>query len=141
MEWGDGDGWARVTAGVAGAAGLAATATCGATFWRHRATPVVKSASRELCALLLCAAALCHGAALAATAQPALLPCALVRVAAPALGGVYAAVLARTVRVARLVAASERHPGARPRLLSSRAQVPYLKYDEKNNMASESQLN
>lgn len=108
---------------VAGAAGLLAVLTCAVTFWRHRATPVVKSASRELCALLLCAAAVCHGAALAAVARPAVAPCALVRLAAPALGGVYAAVLARTVRVARLVAACERRPASRPRLLSSRAQV------------------
>ncbi|XP_063891715.1 metabotropic glutamate receptor 1-like [Helicoverpa armigera] len=55
--------------------------------------------------------------------RPAPLPCALVRLAAPALAGVYAAVLARTVRVARLVAACERRPASRPRLLSSRAQV------------------
>ncbi|XP_075975715.1 metabotropic glutamate receptor 5-like [Anticarsia gemmatalis] len=123
VEWGGGGGWARAVAGCAGAAGLAAAATCAVTFWRHRATPGVKSASRELCALLVCAAAVCHGAALAAVVRPAPLPCALVRLAAPALGGVYAAVLARTVRVARLVAASERRPGARPRLLSSRAQV------------------
>ena len=111
-----------MVAAVAGVAGLAAVATCAVTFWQHRATPVVKSASRELCALLLCAAA-CHGAALAAVARPAAAPCALVRLAAPALGGVYAAVLARTVRVARLVAACERRPASRPRLLSSRAQV------------------
>lgn len=96
---------------------------CACTFWRNRSTPVVKSASRELCALLLCAAAVCHSAALASVARPSTLPCALVRLAAPALGGVYAAVLARTVRVARLVAACERRPAARPRLLSSRAQV------------------
>ncbi|KAJ8723590.1 hypothetical protein PYW08_003502 [Mythimna loreyi] len=123
VEWGGGGSGARTLAAAAGVAGLAAVLTCAATFWRHRATPVVKSASRELCALLLCAAALCHVAALAAVARPAAGPCALVRLAAPALGGVYAAVLARTVRVARLVAASERRPAVRPRLLSSRAQV------------------
>ncbi|KAJ8716385.1 hypothetical protein PYW07_003012 [Mythimna separata] len=123
VEWGGGGRGARAAAAAAGAAGLAAVLTCAVTFWRHRATPVVKSASRELCALLLCAAAVCHAAALAAVARPAAAPCALVRLAAPALGGVYAAVLARTVRVARLVAASERRPAARPRLLSSRAQV------------------
>lgn len=47
--------------------------------------------------------------------------CGAVRLAAPALGGVYAAVAARTVRIARLVAAAER--AERPRLQSSRAQV------------------
>lgn len=123
MEWGGGGRWPRAVSAVAGFVGLAAVATCVLTFWRHRATPVVKSASRELCALLLCAAAVCHGTALAAVARPAVASCALVRLAAPALGGVYAAVLARTVRVARLVVASERRPAARPRLLSSRAQV------------------
>lgn len=123
VEWGGGERGARAAAAAAGAAGLAAVLVCAATLWRHCDTPVVKSASRELCALLLCAAAVCHGAALAAVARPAVAPCALVRLAAPALGGVYAAVLARTVRVARLVAASERLPAARPRLLSSRAQV------------------
>ncbi|XP_063364042.1 metabotropic glutamate receptor 2-like [Cydia amplana] len=60
-------------------------------------------------------------AALAAVARPAALPCALARLAAPALGGVYAAVLARTVRIARLVAGAER--GQSVPLLSSRAQV------------------
>ncbi|PZC70441.1 hypothetical protein B5X24_HaOG216252 [Helicoverpa armigera] len=123
VEWGGGGGGPRTVAAVAGVSGLAAVATCAVTFWRYRATPVVKSASRELCALLLCAAAVCHGAALAAVMRPAPLPCALVRLAAPALAGVYAAVLARTVRVARLVAACERRPASRPRLLSSRAQV------------------
>ncbi|XP_047025543.1 metabotropic glutamate receptor 5-like [Helicoverpa zea] len=123
VEWGGGGRGPRTVAAVAGVSGLAAVATCAVTFWRYRATPVVKSASRELCALLLCAAAVCHGAALAAVMRPAPLPCALVRLAAPALAGVYAAVLARTVRVARLVAACERRPASRPRLLSSRAQV------------------
>ncbi|XP_061704171.1 metabotropic glutamate receptor 1-like [Cydia pomonella] len=217
VEWGGGrgGGWARALAGGAGAAGLASVLLCAATFWRHRGTPVVKSASRELCALLLAAAALCHvgvegrmgegcdwspqkypkpyseaegllaaeeilvppqqnphrswqvqlyasqmgmeresvvttstemdhlgsrrlyykfqpianlhkyikffEAALAAVARPAALPCALSRLAAPALGGVYAAVLARTVRIARLVAGAER--GQSVPLLSSRAQV------------------
>ncbi|XP_063366245.1 metabotropic glutamate receptor 1-like [Cydia amplana] len=62
VEWGGGrgGGWARALAGGAGAAGLAGVSLCAATFWRHRGTPVVKSASRELCALLLVAAALCH---------------------------------------------------------------------------------
>ncbi|KAH9645739.1 hypothetical protein HF086_002666 [Spodoptera exigua] len=123
VEWGDEGRGTRAVAAAAGAAGLAAVATCAVTFWRHRATPVVKSASRELCALLLCAAAVCHGAALAAVLRPGPGPCAVVRLAAPALGGVYAAVLARTVRVARLVSACERRPAARPRLLSSRAQL------------------
>lgn len=122
VEWGAGGRWARVTAAGAGAAGLACVAVCAVTLGRHRHTPVVKSASRELCALLLGAAALCHAAALASALRPHAVPCALVRLAAPALGGVYAAVLARTVRVARLVRAAER-PAARPRLLSSRAQV------------------
>lgn len=123
VEWGAEGRGTRAVAALVGAAGLAAVATCAVTFWRHRATPVVKSASRELCALLLCAAAVCHGAALAAVLRPGPGPCALVRLAAPALGGVYAAVLARTTRVARLVAACERRPAARPRLLSSRAQL------------------
>ncbi|CAH0399646.1 unnamed protein product [Chilo suppressalis] len=123
IEWGGGGRWARAVSLAAGGGGLAAVCVCAATFWRHRATPVVKSASRELCALLLCAAAACHCAALAAVARPAPTVCAAVRLAAPALGGVYAAVLARTVRVARLVQAAERRPAARPRLLSSRAQV------------------
>ncbi|KAF9422750.1 hypothetical protein HW555_001744 [Spodoptera exigua] len=123
VEWGDEGRGTRAVAAMTGAAGLAAVATCAVTFWRHRATPVVKSASRELCALLLCAAAVCHGAALAAVLRPGPGPCAVVRLAAPALGGVYAAVLARTVRVARLVSACERRPAARPRLLSSRAQL------------------
>ncbi|RVE41856.1 hypothetical protein evm_013500 [Chilo suppressalis] len=123
IEWGGGGRWARAVSLAAGGGGLAAVCVCAATFWRHRATPVVKSASRELCALLLCAAAACHCAALAAVARPAPTVCAAVRLAAPALGGVYAAVLVRTVRVARLVQAAERRPAARPRLLSSRAQV------------------
>lgn len=123
VEWGAEASWARWAALGAGGAGLAAAALCALVLWRHRSTPVVKSASRELCALLLGSAAACHAAALAAALRPAPLPCALVRVAAPALAGVYAAVLARAVRVARLVAAAARRPGARPRLLSSRAQL------------------
>nr|XP_013189484.1 unnamed protein product [Amyelois transitella] len=123
IEWGSGGRWARSVAGAAGASGLVAVAMCAITFWRHRNTPVVKSASRELSVMLLCAAAACHVAALAAAARPAAVPCAAVRAAAPALGGVYAAILARTLRVARLVAAVEKRPTSRPRLLSSRAQV------------------
>ncbi|XP_063826467.1 metabotropic glutamate receptor 1-like [Ostrinia nubilalis] len=123
VEWGGSEQWARSVALGAGGAGLAAVLACAATFWRHRATPVVKSASRELCALLLLSAAACHAAALASALRPAVIPCIAVRLAAPSLAGVYAAVLARTVRVARLVAAAERRPAARPRLLSSRAQV------------------
>ncbi|KAG7309524.1 hypothetical protein JYU34_003972 [Plutella xylostella] len=120
IEWGGGSGglWARRGAAAAGGVGLAATAGAGAALWRHRATPVVKSASRELCALLVGCAALCHAAALAAAARPGAVGCALVRLAAPALGGVYASLLLRTARVARLVAG-----GPRPRLVSSRAAV------------------
>ncbi|KAJ2950837.1 hypothetical protein O0L34_g5180 [Tuta absoluta] len=74
------------------------------------------------CGLLLGCAMVCHVAALASSLRPSLLPCALVRLAAPALGGVYACVAARTVRIARLVRAAERGL-ARPRLLSAKAQV------------------
>ncbi|XP_059045641.1 uncharacterized protein LOC131841334 [Achroia grisella] len=123
VEWGTDGHWARIVAMAAGGVGLAAVVVSGATLWRHRATPVVKSASRELCALLLCSAAVCHSAALAAALRPATVPCALVRLAAPALAGVYAAILARTLRIARLVTAVEKRPTMRPRLLSSRAQV------------------
>lgn len=74
------------------------------------------------CAVLLGCAALCHLSAIASALRPAPLPCAAVRLAAPALAGVYACVLARTVRIARLVAAAER--AQRPtRWLSSRAQL------------------
>lgn len=74
------------------------------------------------CALLLGCAALCHLAAVASALRPAPLSCAVVRFAAPSLAGVYACVLARTVRIARLVEAAER--AQRPtRWLSSRAQL------------------
>lgn len=75
VEWGGGARWARSVALGSGGAGLAAVLACAATFWRHRGTPVVKSASRELCALLLLSAASCHVAALAAALRPALLSC------------------------------------------------------------------
>ncbi|XP_049872856.1 metabotropic glutamate receptor 2-like, partial [Pectinophora gossypiella] len=124
VEWGGGAGagWARAAAAGAGAAGLASAALCAAAFVRHRHTPVVKSASRELCALLLGCAAVCHCAAVGSALRPSAGTCALVRLAAPALGGVYACVVARTVRIARLVRAAERGV-ARPRLLSARAQL------------------
>nr|XP_037875338.1 metabotropic glutamate receptor 5-like [Bombyx mori] len=122
VEW-SGGGRPRAIATLTGAIGLITVCFFSVVLWHYRKTPVVKSASRELCALLLCSAASCHGAALAGAIRPAGLSCAAVRLAAPALGGVYAAVVARTMRVARLVAAVEKRPAARPRLLSSRAQV------------------
>lgn len=53
VEWGGGAAgrWARGAAAGAGGAGLAGAAICAAAFWRHRSTPVVKSASRELSVL------------------------------------------------------------------------------------------
>ncbi|KAL4709739.1 hypothetical protein ACJJTC_005542 [Scirpophaga incertulas] len=124
IEWDEGASWARWVSLGSGTAGLGVAAAAAGALWRHRATPVVKSASRELCALQLCAAAACHTAALAAALRPAPLPCSAVRLAEPALAAVYAAVLARTVRVARLVAASAPGGGGggRVRCLSSRAQ-------------------
>lgn len=78
--------------------------------------------ARDRCALLVGCAALCHLAAVASALRPAPLPCAVVRLSAPALAGVYACVLARTMRIARLVAAADR--AQRPtRWLSSRAQL------------------
>lgn len=123
LTWGGENIWARH--GVAGLAiaGLAGAAVAAAALWRHRNTPVVKAASRELVALQLVAAALCHATALAALLRPTNFSCVATRLAAPALAAQYAAVLARTLRVARLVAMSRATArGPRPKLLSTRAQ-------------------
>ncbi|GBP47225.1 Metabotropic glutamate receptor 1 [Eumeta japonica] len=119
---GGGTGVAMMTA-VLAVTGLVVVLVTAIVLWRHRSTPVVKSASRELSALLLLGASLCHVGALAGLAIPSSWACAAARLLpAPSLAVVYAAVFARTLRVARLVAAAER--AARPsRLVSSAAQV------------------
>lgn len=60
VEWGGARERDRRAVAAAALAGLASAILSAAALWRHRNTPAVKAASRELCALQLCAGAACQ---------------------------------------------------------------------------------
>ncbi|GLH00632.1 Uncharacterized protein GBIM_06956 [Gryllus bimaculatus] len=107
------------------ALGFASTLFAAAVFVRHNDTPVVKASTRELSYLILCGMALSHAATFAVLARPARLSCSLARTL-PGLSFamIYAALLAKTNRIARILAGSKkRFPTRKPRCMSASAQV------------------
>ncbi|GLH00639.1 Uncharacterized protein GBIM_06956 [Gryllus bimaculatus] len=101
------------------ALGFASTLFAAAVFVRHNDTPVVKASTRELSYLILCGMALSHAATFAVLARPARLSCSLARTL-PGLSFamIYAALLAKTNRIARILAGSKkRFPTRKPRCM------------------------
>lgn len=105
--------------------GFCATAVTATIFIRHNNTPVVKSSTRELSYLILAGMTLSHAATFPILARPAEVSCALSR-ALPGISFamIYASLLTKTNRIARILAGSKkRFPTRKPRFMSGTAQV------------------
>ncbi|XP_069676283.1 metabotropic glutamate receptor 1-like [Periplaneta americana] len=105
--------------------GFLSTAFAGAVFVRYNNTPVVKSSTRELSYLILAGMTLSHAATFPILAQPSWLSCSLSRLL-PGLSFamIYASLLTKTNRIARILAGSKkRFPTRKPRFMSAAAQV------------------
>lgn len=105
--------------------GFLSTAFAGAVFVRYNDTPVVKSSTRELSYLILAGMTLSHAATFPILAKPSWLSCCLSRLL-PGLSFamIYASLLTKTNRIARILAGSKkRFPTRKPRFMSAAAQV------------------
>ncbi|XP_039287871.1 metabotropic glutamate receptor 1-like [Nilaparvata lugens] len=105
--------------------GFASTGLAAVVFIRHNNTPVVKSSTRELSYLILVGMALSHLATLPILAKPSAASCLLARLL-PGLSFacIYASLLTKTNRIARILAGSKkRFPKRKPRFMSATAQV------------------
>ncbi|KAJ9583835.1 hypothetical protein L9F63_021838, partial [Diploptera punctata] len=105
--------------------GFLSTAFAGAVFVRYNNTPVVKSSTRELSYLILAGMTLSHAATFPILAEPSTLSCSLSRLL-PGLSFamIYASLLTKTNRIARILAGSKkRFPTRKPRFMSATAQV------------------
>ena len=105
--------------------GFLSTAFAGAVFVRFNNTPVVKSSTRELSYLILAGMTISHAATFPILAEPSWLSCSLSRLL-PGLSFamIYASLLTKTNRIARILAGSKkRFPTRKPRFMSAAAQV------------------
>lgn len=105
--------------------GFAATAVTAVVFIRNNNTPVVKSSTRELSYLILAGMTLSHAATFPILAKPAPLTCALSRtMPGISFAMIYASLVTKTNRIARILAGSKkRFPTRKPRFMSGTAQV------------------
>ncbi|XP_046415197.1 metabotropic glutamate receptor 1-like [Neodiprion fabricii] len=121
-SWGDAE---AVVAMTFSALGLLATfATC-RVFVRHNNTPVVKASTRELSYLILAGITLAHFAVFPILAKPSGLSCAVSRLMPGiSFAMIYASLLTKTNRIARILAGSKkRFPTRKPLFMSATAQV------------------
>uniref|UniRef100_A0A0K0EYK3 G_PROTEIN_RECEP_F3_4 domain-containing protein n=1 Tax=Strongyloides venezuelensis TaxID=75913 RepID=A0A0K0EYK3_STRVS len=95
------------------------------TFVNHNSTPVVKSTTRELSYIILCGIIACYGVTFAILAKPTFISCFISRTLPPiAFSAVYAALLTKTNRIARILAGSKKRIlTKKPRFLSTFSQV------------------
>ncbi|XP_077509447.1 mangetout isoform X2 [Amblyomma americanum] len=105
------------------AVGSAFTFATLAVFVRHIDTPVVRASGRELCCVLLAGIVMCQATALLLVQRPSVLVCGAQRAALGlCFAVVYAAILAKTDRIARIFRAGRRS-AQRPGCISPRSQL------------------
>ncbi|KAJ8969645.1 hypothetical protein NQ314_001647 [Rhamnusium bicolor] len=94
-------------------------------FMKYNTTPVVKSSTKELCYIILAGMTLSHASVFAILAKPSPLSCALTRfLPGLSFAMIYAALLTKTNRIARILAGSKkRFPTRKPMFMSAGAQV------------------
>ncbi|KAJ8911078.1 hypothetical protein NQ315_015250, partial [Exocentrus adspersus] len=94
-------------------------------FLKYNNTPVVKSSTKELCYIILAGMTLSHASIFAILAKPEPLSCALTRfLPGLSFAMIYAALLTKTNRIARILAGSKkRFPKRKPLFMSAAAQV------------------
>ncbi|KAK0425117.1 hypothetical protein QR680_009040 [Steinernema hermaphroditum] len=106
-------------------AGLLATGLTLVVFLHHNQTPVVKSTTRELSYIILSGVGACYAGSFAILARPSFASCFITRVLPPvAFSIIYAALLTKTNRIARILAGSKKRIlTKKPRFLSTFSQV------------------
>ncbi|KAJ8962264.1 hypothetical protein NQ318_018242 [Aromia moschata] len=94
-------------------------------FLKYNNTPVVKSSTKELCYIILAGMTLSHASIFAILAKPSPLSCALTRLLPGiSFAMIYAALLTKTNRIARILAGSKKSfPTRKPVFMSAAAQV------------------
>ncbi|KAG8290470.1 Metabotropic glutamate receptor 1 [Homalodisca vitripennis] len=105
--------------------GFLSTFLTASVFVRYNDTPVVKSSTRELSYMIIAGMTLSHSATFPILAQPSFLSCSLSRIL-PGLSFamIYASLLTKTNRIARILAGSKkRFPSRKMRFMSGTAQV------------------
>lgn len=107
--------------------GFVTTFWSGIVFVRYNNTPVVKSSTRELSYLILAGATLSHASTFPILAKPTILSCALTRLMPGiSFAMIYASLVTKTNRIARILAGSKkRFPTRKPLFMSGMAQVSY----------------
>lgn len=105
--------------------GFLSTSFAFVVFMKYNNTPVVKSSTKELCYIILAGMTVSHGSIFAILAKPSVITCSLTRLL-PGLSFamIYAALLTKTNRIARILAGSKkRFPTRKPLFMSATAQV------------------
>lgn len=105
--------------------GFLSTFLTATVFVRYNDTPVVKSSTRELSYMILAGMTLSHAATFPILARPSFISCGLSRTL-PGLSFamIYASLLTKTNRIARILAGSKkRFPSRKMRFMSGTAQV------------------
>ena len=122
IKWSDSEAIAAVTLSVVG---LLATLATAAIFAYHNNTPVVKASTRELTYLILVGMSLCYLTTLPLLATPDRISCSLSRIMPGfSFSMIYAALLTKTNRIARILAGSKKRiRTGKSRWLSATAQV------------------
>ncbi|TKR93574.1 hypothetical protein L596_008000 [Steinernema carpocapsae] len=105
--------------------GIIATGLTIIVFLHHNQTPVVKSTTRELSYIILSGIGCCYAASFAILARPTFASCFITRILPPiAFSIIYAALLTKTNRIARILAGSKKRIlTKKPRFLSTFSQV------------------
>ncbi|VEN43404.1 unnamed protein product [Callosobruchus maculatus] len=105
--------------------GFISTLFTSIVFVKYNDTPIVKSSTRELCYIILAGMTVSHGSVFVILAKPSRVTCTLTRLL-PGLSFamIYAALLTKTNRIARILAGSKkRFPTKKPLFMSATAQV------------------
>ncbi|XP_044259087.1 metabotropic glutamate receptor 5-like [Tribolium madens] len=122
MQWWDTQ---AIVAMIFASLGFLSTFFAFVVFMKYNDTPVVKSSTKELCYIILAGMSVSHASVFAILMKPSMISCALSRVL-PGLSFamMYAALLTKTNRIARILAGSKkRFPTRKPLFMSATAQV------------------
>ncbi len=113
--------------------GITLTLITSCIFLKYRSTPVVKSASKELCYIMLVGMIGAHSTTIIiTTTEHTIATCIILRIVPPiSFTCIYGALLVKTNRLARILTISKRKfPNMRPRLISIGSQVSTLLYKQ-----------
>lgn len=122
MQWWDTQ---AIVAMLFASLGFLSTSFAFLVFMKYNNTPVVKSSTKELCYIILAGMTVSHASVFAILMKPSVISCALSRfLPGLSFAMIYAALLTKTNRIARILAGSKkRFPTRKPLFMSAMAQV------------------